>query len=66
VTFRGVEYTLRLSQGTQHEFTPAGQEDLDSWTDMLTLNLYPEATTGEVLAGVANSRPRQLQEHPRS
>lgn len=54
VTFRGAAYTLRWSQGTQYEFTPSGQEDLDAWTDMLTLNLYPKATTGEDLAGVAN------------
>ena len=54
VTFRGAEYILRWSQGTQYEFTPAGQEDLDAWTDMLTLNLYPKATSGEDLAGVAN------------
>src|SRR5262249_10178185 len=55
VTFRGLEYTLRWSEGTQYEFTPAGQEDLNAWTEMLTLNLYPKATTGEGLAGVANS-----------
>jgi hypothetical protein len=55
VAFRGVEYTFRWSGGTQYEFTPAGQEKLDAWTDMLTLNLYPTATTGEALAGVANS-----------
>jgi hypothetical protein len=55
MSFRGVEYALRWSAGTQYEFTPAGQEDLDAWTDMLTLNLYPKATTGEGLAGVANS-----------
>ncbi len=54
VTFRGVQYTLRWNEGTQYEFTPAGQEDLNAWTDMLTLNLYPKATTGEGLAGVAN------------
>lgn len=54
VRFRGVDYTLRWHEGTQYEFTPAGQEDLGAWTDMLTLNLYPKATSGEDLAGVAN------------
>lgn len=54
VTFRGAEYTLRWNEGRQYEFTPAGQEDLEAWTDMLTLNLYPKATTGEDLATVAN------------
>jgi hypothetical protein len=53
--FRGVEYFHRWSQGTQHEFTPAGQEDLQHWTDMVTINAYPAAREGEKMAAAANA-----------
>jgi hypothetical protein len=53
--FRDVEYFHRWSQGTQHEFTPAKQEDLEHWTDMITINGYPDAHEGEKLAGTANA-----------
>ena len=36
--FKGVEYFHRWSQADQHEFTPAKQEDLDRWADMITIN----------------------------
>lgn len=53
--FRGVEFTHRWSKGDQHEFTPAGQEDLKKWTDMMTLITYPDVKDGEGLARVANN-----------
>lgn len=53
--FNGTDYLLRWSQAGQFEFTPQGQENLERWTDMLTLNYYPQATTGEGLAGIANA-----------
>jgi polyisoprenoid-binding protein YceI len=43
VTFRGTEYLLRSSHGNGYDFTPRGQEDLSTFTDMLELNLYPGA-----------------------
>jgi hypothetical protein len=55
LSFRGVEYFHRWSQGTQHEFTPARQEDLEHWTDMITINHYPDVDGGEKLAGAANA-----------
>jgi hypothetical protein len=55
LSFRGVEYFHRWSQGTQHEFTPAKQEDLEHWTDMLTVNDYPGVDDGEKMAGTANA-----------
>jgi hypothetical protein len=51
--FQDEEYFHRWSQGEQHEFTPAQQEDLEHWTDMVTINGYPAVTEGEKLAGVA-------------
>jgi hypothetical protein len=54
-TFRQVDYFHRWSGGTQHEFTPANQEDLDHWTDMITINVYPDARDGEKMAGAANA-----------
>lgn len=54
-TFRGVEYFHRWSSDTQHEFTPAKQEDLERWTDMITINVYPGVDDGEKMAGAANA-----------
>ena len=54
-TFRDAEYFHRWSQGTQHEFTPAKQEDLKAWTDMVTVNVYPDAADGDALAARANA-----------
>jgi hypothetical protein len=42
----GVAYEHRWSQAGQNEFTPAGQEDLERWRDMLTLVERPDATDG--------------------
>jgi hypothetical protein len=53
--FQDVDYFHRWSGGTQHEFTPAKQEDLDHWTDMITVNTYPDVSDGEKLAGTANA-----------
>ena len=52
--FGGVEYFHRWSKGDQQEFTPRGQEDLARWTDMVTINRYPNVANGEALAAVAN------------
>src|SRR5688500_17408060 len=51
----GVAYFHRFTAGDQHEYTPAGQEDLDAWTDMLTVNVYPKVRDGEALAAAANA-----------
>jgi hypothetical protein len=53
--FQKIDYFHRWSQGTQHEFTPAKQEDLDHWTDMITINVYPGVDDGDKLAGAANA-----------
>lgn len=53
--FKGVSYFYRWSKDGQHEFTPAKQEDLDHWFDMITINGYPAAGDGEKLAEVANT-----------
>jgi hypothetical protein len=52
--FQDVKYFHRWSQNQQHEFTPAKQEDLDHWSDMITINGYPGVGDGEKLAGAAN------------
>lgn len=54
-SFQRVDYFHRWSGGTQHEFTPARQEDLDHWTDMMTINAYPAVNDGDKLAEVANA-----------
>ena len=54
LNFNRTEYVHRWSQNDLHEFTPPGQEDLSKWTDMLTINFYPQVKTGEGLALVAN------------
>ncbi len=53
--FRGVGYFHRWSKNDQHEFTPEKQENLDRWSDMMTVNAYPDVHDGERLAETANS-----------
>jgi hypothetical protein len=54
LTFAGQTYRLRWSSNHQHEFTPPGQDDLNRWTDMVTINTYPGVSDGDGLADVAN------------
>lgn len=37
LSFDGKRYLHRYSKNGQHEFTPAGQEDLQRWQEMMTL-----------------------------
>src|SRR5437016_543141 len=53
--FRDVGYFHRWSKGDQHEFTPEKQEDLNRWSDMITVNGYPDVSDGERLAATANA-----------
>src|SRR5947207_103176 len=53
--FNGVGYFHRWSKNNQHEFTPEKQEDLDKWSDMMTVNAYPDVQDGEHLAQTANA-----------
>ena len=55
LSFNGVGYAHRWSKGNQHEFTPAGQEELSRWQDMITLIARPDVDDGEALAGLAES-----------
>jgi len=53
--FRDVSYFHRWSKDNQHEFTPEKQENLDKWSDMMTVNAYPDVHDGERLAQTANA-----------
>jgi hypothetical protein len=53
--FRQVSYFHRWSQYDQQEFSPDRQEDLDHWSDMITINAYPGVDGGEKMAGTANA-----------
>jgi|GEM_PF-347571 len=53
--FGDVNYFHRWSQNDQHEFTPEGQRDLEKWSDMITMNLYPSTHDGDALAAKANA-----------
>jgi hypothetical protein len=61
ITFRGTDYFLVSSQGKGYEFRPSGQEDLPTFTDSLTLDLYPAAHDEEALATIT-SRVRAIAE----
>lgn len=52
--FLGVDYFHRYTKDNLHEFTPKSQPNLDKWTDMVTVNDYPNITDGEALARAAN------------
>jgi len=54
-SFAAVNYFHRYTNADQHEFTPAGQENLNAWTDMVTLLFYRKVKDGEGLAATANS-----------
>jgi len=53
--FGSTEYLHRWSKDEQNEFTPKDQADLSRWTDMITINVHPNVTTGDQLAEVANA-----------
>jgi hypothetical protein len=61
--FGGVGYFHRWSQNDQHEFTPKGQDDLEKWSDMITINLYPKAHDGDALAAQANTVLENYKNH---
>jgi len=61
--FDGVGYLHRWSMNHQHEFTPEGQEGLENWSDMITINVYPDAHDGEALATKANAVLENYKSH---
>jgi hypothetical protein len=54
-SFAGAQYFHRFTKDNQHEYTPAGQEDLNAWKDMVTINYYRKVNDGETLAATANA-----------
>ena len=54
-SFKNTGYYHRWSQKDQHEYTPAKQEDLEKWTDMVTVDGYSDVQDGEGLAVRANA-----------
>jgi hypothetical protein len=42
--FGSVGYFHRWSDNDQHEFTPTSQNDLQKWTDMITINVMRTRT----------------------
>ena len=62
--FRETSYWHRWSKNDQHEYTPKGQEDLQQWVDMITINRYPDVHDGEGLASKGERCFRELQESP--
>ena len=61
--FGGVSYFQRWSMNDQHEFTPEGQEDLEKWSDMITMNVYSNAHDGDALAAKANAVLENYKSH---
>ena len=61
--FRDVGYFHRWSKDDQHEFTPDKQEDLNKWSDMITMNVYPDVEEAEDLAETANAVLENYRSH---
>ena len=61
--FAGAGYLHRWSQNDQHEFTPEAQEDLEKWSDMITMNVYPNTHDGDALAVKANAVLENYKSH---
>jgi hypothetical protein len=59
----GVGYFQRWSQNDQHEFTPTGQDDLEKWSDMITINVYPSPHDGDARAVKANAVLENYKSH---
>jgi hypothetical protein len=62
-TFLNVDYFHRWSKDDQHEFTPEKQENLDQWSDMMTIIAYPDVHDGESLAERANAVLENYKNH---
>ena len=54
IVFNNTDYFLRGSKQDQFEFTPAGQEDLATWNDLVTLNFYNNIHDSKRLNVAAN------------
>jgi hypothetical protein len=61
--FGDIGYFHRWSQKDQHEFTPQKQEDLEKWSDMITINVYPTAHDGDALAATAKAVLENYRSH---
>ncbi|MEY2560467.1 MAG: hypothetical protein QOG51_882 [Verrucomicrobiota bacterium] len=61
--FRNAGYFHRWSKNDQHEFTPEKQEDLEKWSDMITVNRYPDVHDGDRLAQTANAVLENYEKH---
>ncbi|WP_063533769.1 hypothetical protein [Burkholderia sp. MSMB1589WGS] len=55
LTFDGVDFFQRDATGNRLEYTPKGEDDLSTWRTMITLVRYPDATTADGLASIADS-----------
>ncbi|MCX4165705.1 MULTISPECIES: hypothetical protein [Paraburkholderia] len=53
--FNGTDYFFRWSDDTLFEFTPPGQTNLDTWSDMVSVVIYRGVKTADDLASAANS-----------
>ena len=61
--FMDIGYFHRWSKNDQHEFTPEKQTDLNKWSDMMTVNGYPDVSDGERLAATANAVLENYKNH---
>lgn len=53
--FNGKSYVKRFEKGGLSEYTPKGQPDLETFSDMVTINRYGDVKDGEGLAKMANA-----------
>lgn len=61
--FNGIDYFHRWSEKGQHEFTPDKQQDLEKWTEMMTVNLYRDVHDGDQLATITNAVLENYKNH---
>ena len=52
--FNGAAYLFRWTNGRLFEFTPEGQEDLDKWTEMVSVLVLRDVNSPEKLADFAS------------
>jgi len=62
-TFGDDTYVHRWSKANLHEYTPEEQDNLDKFSDMITVNGYPDVHDGDSLAAAANAVLENYKNH---
>lgn len=63
LNFGGTAFVHRWSQGDTHEFTPRGDADLATWSDMITINVHDQVRDSGGLDQLAHALIHNYEAH---